>query len=429
MNAKWMIAGAGVLVVAGGLPWLVGYVTEQQWQQAAAEVNSAQPFLKLETEEYRRGFLGSELRASVSLLNPETGESNRVAFRADVTHGVTGSLIDFEPVDGWSAQGMDWFPEEDPTLTLETRLWGTATFELEVPGMSVTDSGTGESLASSGGLARIEIGDAGTSAEALVVWPALIFSGPEMDVRISDFRMEQTMNHLSGEVWTGSGEVMAESVSVTPDQGQPVALNGISVQSSSESVGNGERLDSRVAFEVADIAFSDQAYGPQRLVFALEGLEVAAWSALTESLSAMQALAVTQASGGQEQFDRQMAAMEQINAAVRNLAAAGFSVGFPELYITTPEGAVTGNAQISHPELTADQKAEMLMVMQRLVGEMNLSLPMALAEKYPELQLQLAPLIKQGLLVQEGDRLLLDAQMKDLVVDVNGVEIPLPPLL
>ena len=429
MNAKWMIAGAGVLVVAGGLPWVVGYVTEQQWQQATAEVNSAQPFLKLETEAYHRGLLGSEVSGSVSLLNPETGEAKRVAFRADVTHGVTGSLMDFEPADGWSAPGMDWFAEEDPRLTLETRLWGTATLELEVPGMSVTDAGTGESLTSSGGLARIEISDAGTSAEALVVWPALRWSGPEVDVRVSDFRMEQTMNHLSGEVWTGSGEVGVESVSVTPDQEQAVALNGISVQSSSEAVSNGERLDSRVAFEVADIAFSDEAYGPQRLVFALQGLEVAAWSALTESLSAMQALAVTQASGGQAQFEKQMAAVEQMNTAVRNLAAAGFSVGFPELFVTTPEGPVTGSAQISHPELTADQKAEMLMVMQRLAGEMNVSLPLALAEKYPELQLQLAPLIKQGLLVQEGDRLVLEAQMKDLVVDVNGVEIPLPPLL
>ncbi|WP_341580782.1 DUF945 family protein [Marinobacter metalliresistant] len=429
MNAKWMIAGAGVLVVAGGLPWVVGYVTEQQWQRATAEVNSTQPFLKLETEDYRRGILGSELSGSVSLLNPETGESNRVAFRADVTHGVTGSLMNFEPADGWSAPGMDWFPVEDPRLTLETRLWGTATLELEVPGMSVTDAGTGESLDTSGGLARIEISDAGSSAEALVVWPALRLSGPEMDVRVSDFRMEQTMNHLSGEVWTGSGEVVVESVSVTPDQEQPVALNGISVQSSSESVNNGGRLDSRVAFEVADIALSEEAYGPQRLVFALEGLDVAAWSTLTESLSAMQALAVTQASGDQDRFDQQMAAMEQMNAAVRDLAAAGFSVGFPELYITTPEGAVTGSARISHPELTADQKTEMLMVMQRLTGDMNLSLPLALAETYPELRLQLAPLIKQGILVQEGDRLVLDAQVKDLMVDVNGVEIPLPPLL
>ena len=63
-------------------------------------------------------------------------------------------------------------------------------------------------------------------------------------------------------------------------------------------------------------------------------------------------------------------------------------------------------------------------------GELvDLSLPVALAEEYPEFRLQLAPLIKQGLLVEQGDSLVLDASMKDLVLDVNGVEIPLPPLL
>ncbi|MEC7378090.1 MAG: DUF945 family protein, partial [Pseudomonadota bacterium] len=125
MNAKWMIAGAGVLVVAGALPWGVGYVTQQQWQQATQEVNNSQPFVRLETGEYQRGILGSEVMGTVSLTNPDTGESRRFDFQADVTHGVTGSLMDFEPLGGWSAKGAGWFPDQEPKLTLETRLWGS----------------------------------------------------------------------------------------------------------------------------------------------------------------------------------------------------------------------------------------------------------------------------------------------------------------
>jgi len=429
LNAKWMIAGAGVLAVAGGLPWVVGYVTEQQWQQATAEVNKAQPFLRMETDNYERGILGAEFSGSVNLRNPETGESQRLAYRANVTHGVTGSLMDFQPESGWSSGDRDWFSGEEPRLTLETRLWGTAVLELEAPQMSVTDADTGETLASSGGLARIEISGAGSQADALMVWPAVTLAGPDLDIRVSDFRLEQTMSHLTGEVWTGSGEIVVGSVAVTPPQETPFVLQDISVRSSSEPVDGGKRLDSRMAFEVADVSTADNRYGPQRLVFALSGLDVAAWSGLTESLSSLQALAISDASGGPEQFEQQMAAMQEVNTAVRDLAAAGFSVGFPELTVTTPEGVVEGSARISHPTLTADQKAEMLMVMQRLTGEMNLSLPLALAESHPELQLQLAPMIKQGLLVQDGERLVLNASMEDLLLDVNGVEIPLPPLL
>ena len=429
MNTKWMIAGAGVLAVAGGLPWVVGYATEQQWHQATAEVNDAQPFLRMETDNYERGILEARFRGSVNLINPETGESQKLAYRANVTHGVTGSLMDFLPEDGWAAGDSDWFSGEEPKLTLETRLWGTAVLELEAPQMTLTDPDTGETLASSGGLARIEVSEAGSQADALMVWPGVTLSGPDLDIQVSDFRLEQTMSHLTGEVWTGSGEIAVESVAVTPAAEAPFMLQGISVLSSSEPVNDGERLDSRMTFEVAGVSTADERYGPQRLVFALSGLDVAAWSNLTESLSSMQALAITQASGGPQQFEQQMAAMQQVNAAVRDLAAAGFSVGFPELTVTTPEGVIEGSARIAHPELTADQKAEMLMVMQQLTGKMDLSLPVALAEEYPEFRLQLAPLIKQGLLVEQGDSLVLDASMKDLVLDVNGVEIPLPPLL
>jgi len=429
LNAKWMIAGAGVLAVAGGLPWVVGYVTEQQWQKATAEVNSAQPFLRMETDNYDRGILGARFTGSVNLRNPETGESRQFAYRADVTHGVTGSLVDFEPEGGWASGGTDWFSGEEPRLTLETRLWGTAVIELEAPQMTVTDADTGETLASSGGLARVEISDSGSQADALMVWPALTLAGQDLDIRVSDFRLEQTMTHLSGEVWTGSGEVVVDSIAVTPTAQTPVTLEDISIRSSSEPLNDGERLDSRMAFEVARVATADEAYGPQRLVFELSGLDVSAWSGLTESLSSLQALALSEAAGGPQQFEQQMAAMQQVNTALRDLAAAGFSVGFPELTITTPEGVVEGSASISHPDLTADKKGEMLMVMQKLTGEMDLSLPLALAEEYPEFQMQLAPLIKQGLLVQQGDRLVLDASMKDLMLDVNGVEIPLPPLL
>jgi len=60
---------------------------------------------------------------------------------------------------------------------------------------------------------------------------------------------------------------------------------------------------------------------------------------------------------------------------------------------------------------------------------MELSIPLALAENNEAVRMQTAPLIKDGLLITEGDRLLLKATLKDLVLNVNGRPIPLPPLL
>lgn len=429
MQKKWMIAGAAVLAVAGAMPWLVGYVTEQQWQQATAEVNRSQSFVRMETGQYRRGLLGSDLSGSLVLKHPETGRSHQLDYRASVTHGVTGSLLEFEPVGGWSPEGADWFPGEQPRLTLETRLWGSATVELEAPTVNVANAATGESLSTSGGLARLDISDAGSRAKALMVWPAVSLSGPEVDIRIADIHMEQDLEHLSGEIWTGGGELEVGSVEIRSATDAPMTLRDFTLASSSEARDEGRRLDSSVRLELEEIVRADQGYGPHRIEFALENLDVASWSALTRGMTDLQALALQADGAGRPSPGQQMAAMEQVNAALRELAAAGFSVGFPELSLATPEGAVTGSAEIRHPELSAQDKAGMLMVMQRLTGNLNLSLPLALAENYPEVRMQLAPMVKQGLLIRDGDRLVMNAVMEDLMVDVNGMEIPLPPLL
>ncbi|MBQ0831667.1 DUF945 family protein [Marinobacter sp.] len=428
MKAKWIIVSAGVLVVAGAIPWAVGYVTEQQWQQVTRELNQSQPFVHMQTEDYRRGFFGSELDGTVTLFNPEDGETHQIEFRTNVTHGVAGSFMEFEPVGGWAPEGSDWF-QERPRLTLETRLWGTAVIELEAPAIAIDNPESGESLRTSGGVARVEISNAGTQAEALVVWPQLSLSGPDMTVRINDFRAEQSMAHLNGDVWTGTMEAGVASVALMSPDAPPITLEDLLARSSTEASDDGQRLNSRISLEAKQVRVKDEVYGPHKLAFALENLDVASWSLLTTSMAELQGMMLAQNAGGREAFEQQMAAMQQVNTAMRDLAAAGFSIGFPELVLDTPEGEVTGNAVIQHPELSEDQKAEMLMIMQQLTGEMNLSIPTVLVEDYPLVRMQLAPLIKQGLLVPKGDRLVLAAKLNDMVVDVNGQGIPLPPLL
>jgi len=425
LHKKWIIGGVAVLVVAGAMPWAVGYVTEQQWQQATLEVNNSQPFVQLETDDYRRGFLGGELNGSLVLVNPETGESYQVGYHATISHGVTGSLLSFEPKDGWAPEGADWFPEELPELTLETRLWGRATMDFRVPVTRITDPDSGESLSTSGGLIQIGISDAGNQAQALIDWPEITVSSPELEVRIAGVHMLQDMAHLTGEIWTGKGNLDIGSLVVAANEMPPVSLQGFSMVSSSEARDGDERLDTRVTMNLQSLTLDQEGYGPHQLVFALDNLEVTSWNSLSEGISELQNQALDQAGAGIEQ---QMATMMKVSSAARDLAAAGFSVGIPEFSLTTPEGQVTGDFVIAHPELSADEKAEMLMVMQGMTGAMNLSLPAALAENYPDVRAQVAPMIKQGLLVQDGDRLEMKASMKDMQVDVNGTVMPLPPV-
>lgn len=97
--------------------------------------------------------------------------------------------------------------------------------------------------------------------------------------------------------------------------------------------------------------------------------------------------------------------------------------------LSTPEGAVQGSLELSHPTLSENEQANMLMVMQQLQGSLDFNMPLALAENYPGVYLQVAPLIKQGMLVASGDQLVMNGRLQDLVLDINGIEIPMPPLL
>jgi len=389
VKRAWIVAGVVLLVGGGVLPWGVGYLTEYQWQQAVTEMNDSQPFMQVQTGEYQRGILGADVTGTLILQDPQAGEAHPLEFIAHVTHGITGSLMTFEPAEGWSSPGTNWFPGQDPRLTLETRLWGEVTVTLDIPELKVPD--------------------------------------PKMNVRAEGLHLQQTLEHLSGDVWTGQGEFRLASLEVSPVDAAPLKLSEVHVLSASEPLDNDTRLDSRVEITLAQVGVGDQTYGPHRMVASMDDLDVDSWNRLTAGISGLQT--ASQEAGGNAGFEQQMRAMQQVNEALRQLAASGFSMAIPELSVATPEGDIRGSLEIRHPELDSGRPSAMLLVMQGLTGDLDLTLPQALVDKHPAVMLQLAPLIKQGLLVPEGDRLVMRGQMEDLLLTVNGIEIPLPPLL
>jgi uncharacterized protein YdgA (DUF945 family) len=426
LKRKWIIAGAVVLAAAGALPWGVGYLTETQWRQAVTEVNDAQPFLQLETEQYDRGILGARVRLTAIVTLPETHEQRRLEFLGDVSHGMTGSLMVLEPATGWAPEGADWFPEEPPRLTLESRVWGTARLALAIPETRIRDDNSGEVLTTSAGEAWLEARDAGSQLDMFMALPRLALTGPDAEVTVAGIEMDQSMEHLLGDLWLGGGAFRIENVSVRPGAGAPVVLSGLAILSDSEAHDDRSRLDSSLTVTLSELTLPQGSYGPHHVEFVLHDLEVHSWNRFSNALTGLQNLALTD---GDPDVEAQARVMQELMASFQDVAAAGFSLGFPRVSLATPEGEVRAEAEVHHPELTPDERAAMLLVMQRLSGNLDLSLPLALAEEYPALRMQLAPLIKQGLLVQEGDRLTLAATLADLVVTVNGEAFPLPPVL
>jgi len=123
-----------------------------------------------------------------------------------------------------------------------------------------------------------------------------------------------------------------------------------------------------------------------------------------------------------------MQSFQRVSAAMLGLAAEGFSFGFPKIDLSTPQGPVRGELMISHPQLSDEEKSQSMMVMQGLTGNFDISMPTVLVDENPALALQVAPLIKQGMVVQDGDTLRLSGKLEDMALKINGNTLPLPPL-
>ncbi|WP_179959326.1 DUF945 family protein [Marinobacter changyiensis] len=429
---KWLGVIGVMLVVLIAAPWGVGMVTEQQWQQTTLEVNKSQPYFTVETARYQRDLFGAEVEGTVHFRNPaHPGEAHQLGYRGEVSHGVTGSEITFYPDQASADLIAGFFPDRLPTVTLSTRLWGTVEIEYNVPAIDRLDDDTGESLTVTESYGWARISDAGNDLEVDLRWPGLVARGPEARFAVDDVRVTQTMSRLAGNVWTGKGKVSMARLQAEYQNQPAVVLEDFALQSDTSAEGD-ERFSSEVRMDIARIASRDDESGPYEVEFAMENMEVVAWNRLVDSFIDLRKLSSDQANGvtsRQALVEKQMNLMMNVSDAVKALAGAGMSVGIPAFSVATSHGEVSGNLMLRHPELSDDDRAAMTLVMQRLTGELSIAIPVALAEAKPGLMTELRPLIEQGFLVRDNDTFRLEAELKDLDVDLNGQIIPLPPMI
>ncbi|WP_225314905.1 DUF945 family protein [Marinobacter confluentis] len=430
MKTQWIVIGVVVLGAAAAAPLGVGYYTEQQWQGVQSEFNSSQALLRLETREYDRGYMNSSVLGSVTFIGPDSAGEHTFDYQADVSHGITGSLMDFSTAEELSESAKKFFPDEQPRLTLETRVWGTATLEMIVPEVAVTDEESGETFAISRAEGRADIGSAGSELDVELSWPGMTLTGPDARISVSDFQMDQRMEFLTGDVWIGDANMTLASLQIdVPDQ-PAVRLDGLTMTSESDVTDDGKRMNGDSSIRLDMLEASGKAFGPHEIQVRFDGLDVASLDEISAAIGEMQQAAATSAGGADPQaaMQQQMESFQRISGAVMGLAAEGFSFGFPRIDLSTPQGPIQGELVISHPELSDDEKSQAMMVMQGLTGNFDLSMPVALVDQNPTLAMQVSPLIKQGMVVQDGDRLILSGVLEDMALDINGNVMPLPPL-
>ena len=108
----------------------------------------------------------------------------------------------------------------------------------------------------------------------------------------------------------------------------------------------------------------------------------------------------------------------------------GLKIDISELFVSTPKGDVNGLLHVEQPESDGAASAGPAALLQTTKGNMSLSIPAKLLEQGgAEMQQQLDALLAQNLIVKEGDVYKTQATLKEMMLNINGTEMPLPPLM
>lgn len=425
MKKVWIIAGGVVLVAAVSAPWAVGKLTEQHWQSATEQFNASQPYFVMETESYERGYLGSEAHGQLFAVDPDTGERYPLGWTGDISHGVTSSTIDFD-FDFADDAGMEAvFPDEKPTVTVTTSAWGSSLVELNVPAIDYTDDSSGESLNVSASYATLNISEDGETLDARMQLPGLVLRGPDVRVSMENLNLDQHASLLTGKLWTGEATVTLDKVSVTSRDEPELVLEKLEMVSNSDADSAGEKFGLATTLTLDKVHYGDESQGPHTFRFGLSDVSVAAWNDMLEAVNQLQAMAVSGSDNPQQAFEQQMQATMALTGSIEAMMADGLSTS-AELDLSSPDGPVTGRLVISHPEQADGEPVPLMMIARTIEGEMSMKLPRALADRYPELGDELMPLLIQGVLVEEGDFYVMEASLSNMMVNLNGNEMPLP---
>ena len=424
MKKVWIIAGGVVLVAAVSAPWAVGKLTEQHWQSATEQFNASQPYFVMETESYERGYLGSEARGQLFAVDPDTGERYPLGWTGDISHGVTSSTIDFD-FDFADDAGMEAvFPDEKPTVTVTTSAWGSSLVELNAPAIDYTDD-SGESLNVSASYATLNISEDGETLDARMQLPGLVLRGPDVRVSMENLNLDQHASLLTGKLWTGEATVTLDKVSVTSRDEPDLVLEKLEMVSNSDADSAGEKFGLATTLTLDKVHYGDESQGPHTFRFGLSDVSVAAWNDMLEAVNQLQAMAVSGSDKPQQAFEQQMQATMALTGSIEAMMADGLSTS-AELDLSSPDGPVTGRLVISHPEQADGEPVPLMMIARTIEGEMSVKLPRALADRYPELGEELMPLLIQGVLEEEGDFYVMEASLSNMMVNLNGNEMPLP---
>lgn len=426
---KLAFAGLGLLIVLAAIaPLVTGSVTESSWREMSQEINnSGGGVARLETVEYDKSYLTSDVLSKLILNFPDTEGPVEIYLRSEIAHGLLRARSETRLDPEFHSEWLEYFEGEVPLLVSTAGVAGNVDGRLTVPAVSRTLDQQGQldlrpvdmAFATSKG---------GDAVHLTLTWDGLTLAQAGNALRVGKVSLTEELERLTGELWVGDVGFSISEFETETAEGNSATLKGITLSGSTHETA-GDRLKNQVDVGVEDIAVGGERFGDMRMVFVADDFDIQATNATLEAGNRLNEVAAGDQNSS-EQAVEQLKLFGEFMDTVRNLMAHGLKLEIPTLVLNTPEGAVELDFRFVHPQLDDAQRDDMMSLFQHSSGGINLRMPAAVMETMPpDFQQQVGQLYQQGLIAEENGILKLTIELEKMTLNVNGNPIPIPPII
>ncbi|UZE95653.1 YdgA family protein [Alkalimarinus alittae] len=423
------LVGLGVIALSG--PYISGTQAESQYHQAIEALN-AQAGVEAVSESYEKGYFGADSVTRIKFDRSELDDEmpQEVRFKTHFSHGIYSvKAVSHLALDEETTASLKDILGDKPPVEIVTtvNVFGDASVVATTPNIDFTDPEMGDKISISVFEMTVDVPSDYKQVTASINWPGMKMTGADgKDLAIGQLSMTQTGSQLTDYLWTSDMVLTLDSISGL-DSEQRFDLINLKMTSITEEASKG-RIDSGFEMSIDSVKLNEEEFKNQKLVFSLKDLAIVEFDTLMGTFDKLEE--TSQITDPQQQAMAQMEQFARIGQDVTALFNKGLKIDISELFVNTPKGDVTGVLHIEQPESDTAANAGPGALLQTTKGHLSLAVPVQLlALAGPQIQQQLEGLLAQNLIVKDGDVYKTEAKLESMVININGTEMPLPPLM
>ncbi|GAD88800.1 hypothetical protein VHA01S_010_00260 [Vibrio halioticoli NBRC 102217] len=408
---KLMAAAGGAIAIVGIWPLAVGQIGQTILTDGVKNFSNSD--VKVELEEYHRGYFTSEAKTLVTVTDPQAlaqlqayGWPTQYEFVHVIHHGLVS-------ITGETSYA------QNPALVLNTKtqLNGNTEFSTEVKDQQFEVNGAApmkvllESLSLNGSVSVLGQIDYQLNMPSV----ELDYQSGSM-VRLSGLASKGD-GKVEQELWLGEQTVSVDSFVIDDNEGvNLLEVNGFNYQFQTSEDETADTLQGEYQLAVKDFKNHDGEAANLNLNFTAGGFDRSSF------------LDITQMYQSTPQWTH--ADTEKVLPKVDALLAKGFTLSLSKFNVDIDEGHFETNWKLDLPAGSADSSKDMLQLLNLFKGNLNAFVSSDLVMAYPFIQQNLDELLIMEVATQTDDGYSLSLQLDDGNIKfANGKEVPVVSLL